>query len=468
MRISKYVFLFGLLASPTLAQAPAGEGPALGLNRITQADITGGSLSLFDIRKKGMEIFSTPFNKYDGYGDGAIDPFNPDKTSPGNRPTLQNNSTFLRVNGLDTQACLECHAVGSSTKVPFTFAIGGHGGLAASAMPGSTEIDVDDSAGNDFAFYNGRLINPPFVFGAGGVELAAKEMTMDLQALKLTAQQNPDVPVALVTKGVSFGILVFDSQSQTFDTSLVEGIDDDLVVKPFGRKGDNATIRVFDLNALPFHQGMQPVETVGENIDADGDGVVNEILIGEVSALHIFSTAMERPNQRGGQGPEAQLGARVFDEIGCASCHVPILDTNSPILPISFPEVHTDPTANVFYSIDLSAAPPKFKKNSQGGVRVRLYSDLKRHDMGSELSESTGGPLDSQFITPRLWGVADSAPYMHDGRALSLTEAIEAHGGEGQFAADFFAQLTSTQKTNLLAFLRTLRVPVNPGQDLLD
>ena len=39
-----------------------------------------------------------------------------------------------------------------------------------------------------------------------------------------------------------------------------------------------------------FHMGMQPVEIVGDGVDADGDGVVNEILVGELSALEVFQT----------------------------------------------------------------------------------------------------------------------------------------------------------------------------------
>ena len=54
-------------AAQSAAQVPV-DGPALGSNRITQADIQSGNLTMKQIRRKGMEIFSTPFNKLDGYG----------------------------------------------------------------------------------------------------------------------------------------------------------------------------------------------------------------------------------------------------------------------------------------------------------------------------------------------------------------------------------------------------------------
>ena len=91
---------------------------------------------------------------------------------------------------------------------------------------------------------------------------------------------------------------------------------------------------------------------------------------------------------------------------------------------------------------------------------VPLFADLKRHDMGPELAESFGEELAAQFTTARLWGVADTAPYLHDGRALTLTEAITLHGGEAQAARDAFVDtLDAQEKETLLTFLRSLRAP---------
>ncbi len=453
-----------LLSTAPHAQQP-GESPALGNNRITQNDITGGALSLFDIRLAGMKIFSTPFNSLDGYGDGpGVNPLDP--VSPGDRPTLQNNGTFLRINGLDAQTCMECHSVGSNATVPFRFAVGGVGGVNNNAMFQPDEIDVDDELGNGFAFYNGRFINPPFLFGSGGVELAGKEMTMDLQNQKAQAQSNPGVSVALVTKGVSFGSITYDGGSGTFDTSQVAGVDADLVVRPFGRKGEFATVRGFDLGAMAFHLGMEPVEVVGAGVDGDNDGVTDEILIGEISALHVFNTNLERPKAERPKG-SAKTGKALFSQVGCTSCHQPFLNTTTQYLTYSFPEVDEDPTANVFYATDLRKGPAGFRRNMLGGVSVPLFSDLKRHDMGAALAESFGSPLDSFFITARLWGIADTAPYLHDGRALTLTDAILMHGGEGATASANFQSLADTQKEDLLSYLRTLRTPEEPAEDLL-
>ena len=466
-RVTGCVALLLFLTTAATAQSPPGEAPALGTDRITQADITGGGLTLQEVRAAGLKIFATPFNKLDGYGDGPVDPFDP--TGFGHRPTLQGNGTFLRINGLDSQNCMECHSVGSNAVVPFRFAVGGVGGSNNNAMFMPTEVDVDDSFNNGFAFFNGRYINPPFLFGSGGIELLGKEMTADLQLLKAQAAANPGVPVDLVTKGVDFGEITYDAGARSFDTTKVEGVDADLVVRPFGRKGDNATVRQFDLDALQFHLGMQPVEVVGQGIDEDDDGVVDEILVGEVSALHIFNTNLERPIMDE-LTEQIVFGKRLFDTIGCMECHRSELRTNTRTLTYSFPEVHTDPLANVFYAADLAASPAGFDTYGPGGgtgLKVPLFSDLKRHDMGPGLAESFGSELDSEFITARLWGVADTAPYLHDGRATTLTEAIGWHDGEARAARDNWDALTDDRKEAVLSFLRALRTPLTPAADLL-
>jgi CxxC motif-containing protein (DUF1111 family) len=103
-----------------------------------------------------------------------------------------------------------------------------------------------------------------------------------------------------------------------------------------------------------------------------------------------------------------------------------------------------------------------------------LYSDLLLHRMGQPLEGggsydgpppqapqlSPGeGPLPDEWRTPPLWGVADSAPYLHDGRAASLEEAIKLHAGQGAGAAQRYARLSSDKRAQVIAFLRTLRAP---------
>ena len=119
---------------------------------------------------------------------------------------------------------------------------------------------------------------------------------------------------------------------------------------------------------------------------------------------------------------------------------------------------------NVYLEIDLAKKPPSFQRHGKGGVHVPLYSDLKRHDMGPGLAESACFDLDPLFITARLWGVADTAPYLHDGRATTLTQAILYHRGEAQQARDKFDALTGQDRVKVLEFLRSLKTPRSAAQ----
>jgi CxxC motif-containing protein (DUF1111 family) len=96
---------------------------------------------------------------------------------------------------------------------------------------------------------------------------------------------------------------------------------------------------------------------------------------------------------------------------------------------------------------------------SLGGYPVWLFSDLKRHDMGqSNVAQHVQrGVARGEYLTPRLWGVADSAPYLHDGRAPSLDYAIAGHDGEGAEARAAFAALGLQEKGPLRVYLMSLR-----------
>jgi CxxC motif-containing protein (DUF1111 family) len=127
-------------------------------------------------------------------------------------------------------------------------------------------------------------------------------------------------------------------------------------------------------------------------------------------------------------------GKKLFSTIGCADCHTP-------------------------------------KLGSVDGI----YSDLLLHRMGSDLvgggsygerpqpvpasSSPSEGPSPDEWRTPPLWGVADSAPYLHDGRAATLEEAIQMHGGQGKRAARNFERLSRDERAAMIAFLQTLRAP---------
>ena len=479
------------------AQGPGPAHPDLPPLQDILDDFNQGHLKLKDLRRMGLSVFATPFNIQDGMGDGPFDPAEGDNLAFGNRPTLQGNGLILRLNGLDAQSCNECHTIVSNRSRLPTLGFGGVGGIVQNAVIMPSMIDVADSQDDRTAYepghdpdlplvedgvadYNGRFANPPFLFGGGGVELLGKEMTRNLQQhLDDARNASAGTVISLDTHGVNFGsITSLGGGNVQLD---VEGIgpedntgvppEEVLVVRPFGRKGENFSMRDFDRGAMQFHFGIQPVEVVDPaesgGVDADGDGVTDEVTVSEMSMLHIFDVTNPVPRFKAFSN-RVNAGFNKFKQIGCDDCHRPQLVTESKFLPLAHPEVAEDPDANVYIEINLKKVG--FKKDNQGqGVVVPLFADLKRHKMGPRLAETfeRGEIANDEFTTARLWGIADTAPYLHDGRATTLYEAIEFHGGEAQAARDAFLGLSQNNQEKVLEFLLSLKTPKKPNEELL-
>ena len=99
-----------------------------------------------------------------------------------------------------------------------------------------------------------------------------------------------------------------------------------------------------------------------------------------------------------------------------------------------------------------------------------IYSDLLLHDMGQSLSDtgSTYGidgpdtpesPKSREWRTPPLWGYRDSGPYLHDGRAQNLEEAVAFHSGQAQNATQRFFSRSHRERAQVEAFLKSLVAP---------
>jgi len=124
---------------------------------------------------------------------------------------------------------------------------------------------------------------------------------------------------------------------------------------------------------------------------------------------------------------QSLMGRRVFMAIGCASCHTPSMNTG--------------PNASAALS----------------DQTVNLFSDLLLHDMGSlddGIAQASASP--TQMRTAPLWGLSARSPYLHDGRAATVDAAIRAHDGEAAASSAAYAELTTGDEQNLLAFLNTL------------
>ena len=206
----------------------------------------------------------------------------------------------------------------------------------------------------------------------------------------------------------------------------------------FGWKAQSATLLDFVQAACANELGLgnpgaaQPTPLAMTNYKPKGLDLTKE----QCEQMTAFIAALPRPLERAPQedqgGRGAAHGRELFGAIGCAECHV----------------------ANL------------------GGLNG-IYSDLLVHRMGADLvgggsynapppgvPESPGdSPLPDEWRTPPLWGVADSAPYLHDGRAATLIDAIRMHAGQASGAAGRFERLSQAQQHDLVHFLRSLRAP---------
>ena len=152
----------------------------------------------------------------------------------------------------------------------------------------------------------------------------------------------------------------------------------------------------------------------------DDDGVADpELSEQDLFDLVSFSMLLAAP------APDAptvqsERGRASFAEIGCASCHTPALKGPRGLIP--------------------------------------AYTDMLLHDMGDDLADGIimGVATGAEFRTQPLWGVAATAPYLHDGRADTLDEAIRAHGGESEASAKAYAALDDSGRADVVAFLESL------------
>ena len=200
----------------------------------------------------------------------------------------------------------------------------------------------------------------------------------------------------------------------------------------FGWKAQTPTLRDFVFSACAnelglevpdHHQAASPLafEARTKGLDLDDD---------EVNALTIYIQFLPTPAglDRSGSSASAR-GRSLFETVGCATCHSPSL-----------------------------------------GAIEGIYSDLLLHEMGPSLSdsgnyygeddpESPGAPKGSEWRTPPLWVFRDSGPYLHDGRARTLLEAVAFHDGQGKASAMKFFALSPLEQFQVQVFLNSLVAP---------
>lgn len=204
-------------------------------------------------------------------------------------------------------------------------------------------------------------------------------------------------------------------------------------VGKFGWKAQVPTLAQFAGDAYLNEMGITSPDFTAENCPR---GDCNELAFnpqpalndtGEgVRALTDFMRFLGAP-LRGAITADVTAGERVFQQIGCTSCHVATLRSGrSEVAALSDQTYHP-------------------------------YSDFLLHDMGS-LGDGIpqGAASAREFRTAPLWGVSRQPSLLHDGRATTLDGAILAHDGQGRASRDRFNRLDDASKRRLIEFLRSL------------
>ena len=95
-----------------------------------------------------------------------------------------------------------------------------------------------------------------------------------------------------------------------------------------------------------------------------------------------------------------------------------------------------------------------------GGKVHAARCDLADGAAVADFTRAVSGPASvREWRTPPLWGLRDSGPYLHDGRAATIDQAVALHGGQGAASARRFAELSARRKQHLDAFLMSLVAP---------
>ncbi|MEZ4804343.1 MAG: di-heme oxidoredictase family protein [Bacteroidia bacterium] len=178
-----------------------------------------------------------------------------------------------------------------------------------------------------------------------------------------------------------------------------------------------------------------PVENSFAQSQYDGLDDETELTDSLLHAVTFYMQTLGVPARRNVRDEIVKEGKRLFNAIGCASCHVAKQKTK---VNVTFPALSNQ--------------------------TIFPYTDLLLHDMGEGLADNRPEFLADgyEWRTPALWGIGLTKKinghtfFLHDGRARNLSEAILWHGGEGETSKEKYRNLTATERHAVLKFLESL------------
>ncbi len=467
-------------------------------------------IPLRDLIEYGKKLFCANWTEQDGGGrpltKGTGKPVS-DPSSP-----LKGGRGWNRISGPDANSCNGCHNApygipgGGGDFVTGVFVLGQRFDFVTfdpnDRLP--TRGMVDEGGRPDKLDNIANLRATTGIFGAGYLEMLAREMTEELQAIRDGMKRGETRE--LVAKGVSFGYLTRRADN-TWDVSRVAGLPrpswiaptpvdpPSLIIRPWHQASNVVSLREFSNNAFNQHHGMQSTERFGRDRDPDGDGVVNELTRADITAVSVFQAVMQVPGQVIPNDPEIERavlkGEKIFSQIGCASCHIPALPLSRRNWTYTEPNPYNPPT-NLRVGqartlkvdlMDPSLPQPRLKPASPNAewLMVPAYTDFKLHDITDpnepygvealDMNQPVWSPNfrggNRRFLTKRLWGAANEPPYFHHGLFTTLRAAVLGHAGEALEQRRAYQALSQYDQDCLIEFLKSLQVLPPGTKDLV-
>lgn len=263
-------------------------------------------------------------------------------------------------------------------------------------------------------------INPPALFGSGEIDRISDRAIRGYQRTRQLALYPQEIRGSF--SGTPAGRL----------RVLPDGR-----VGKFGWKAQFATLDEFVASACAVEIGLSNPKRRQDRPHQQGEDhqAAMDMTGEQLFALSAYTGSLARPLQvlpEDSVGRAAvERGEALFSSVGCADCHTPTLDGVAGI-----------------YS-DLLLHKLEDDRDIAGGYG-RLNPDLPIPD---------DQPHPNEWKTPALWGVADSAPYFHDGASPTLESAIQRHGAQARNVTERFGLLPPADQKAVIEFLKTLRAP---------
>jgi CxxC motif-containing protein (DUF1111 family) len=295
---------------------------------------------------------------------------------------------------------------------------------------------------------------PDFNLKEGG-----RELLQVPPHIQLSQRNTPALFGAKLIDEIPDRVIIAEERSQRLRHGMAPGTTDTIPVGRasrlasgrvghFGWKGQTARLADFVQGACANELGLgnpgqaQPQSLAYANYRPKGLDLTQD----QCDQLTSFVGGLDRPTERIPDDPRLRSqtvsGRNVFRKIGCAECHTPNLGSVDGIYSDLLLHRMGETLIGGSTGYDGEPIPPKPMPKSPD----------------SPLPDSSR-PLADEWRTPPLWGVADSAPYLHDGRAATLEDAIKLHGGQAASSASRFEKLSEEEQKQLVAFLRSLRAP---------